>query len=471
MNSTDISSVPVKLPGPVQIPLIGWRTRGLRMLQDPSEYFLRQYAKYGPISAWNPRNPRHVFAFGPQYLKQLFAEPETFIADSFREVRIPEDSAFFRLTNGLLRRNGSSHRFHRRLMQPTFTARRVQVHREAVIDVVDRQFSRWRVGDTLPMHDEIGRVIMLIAMRTIFDIEAPDQIARLQGLISRLLRVAASPLTLLLPYDLPGSTFRTALRTCDEIESILLRMIRQRQAGDHSGRDVLSSFVAARDENGNALTEEELVGEAYTAFCHDSSTATLLWALFLLDQHPRVLGDVVDELRSVLAGEAPDADQLKRLPLLDAVLNETLRLLPPAPMLLRYTSRTTSLGHYDLPEGAMVFFSPYVTHRMEEIYRDPLRFDPYRWTDGHPSPYEFLPFGAGAHTCVGRHFAMLEMKTILAVLLQRARPALVPNTTVNRAMRISLVPSHGLPMKLEPLGTTVRPTSVRGNIRDSVLLP
>ncbi|WP_033325730.1 cytochrome P450 [Streptomyces yerevanensis] len=441
------------------------------MLRDPAEYLMGQQSRYGPISAWNPRRPRHVFAFGPEYLRQIFAEPEIFVADSFREVRIPTDTSFYRLTNGLLRRNGEPHRSHRRLMQPTFTARRVQVYRETVTEAVESVLGRHRAGETVPLHDELAHLIMLIAMRTVFDLDAPDDVGRLQGLIARLLKSAASPMTLLLPYDLPRSSFRNALRTSDEIEAILLAMIRQRKADGASGRDVLSRLVAAEDEDGTRLTEEELVGEAYTAFCHDSSTASLLWTLLLLDQHPAVYMDVVDELKAVLGGDAPDADQLGRLPLLDAVLKESLRLLPPAPMLMRYTASPTRLGDYRLPTGAMVFFSPYVTHRMPDVFPDPLRFDPSRWEKANPSAYEYLPFGAGSHNCVGRHFAMLEMKSILAVLLQRFRPSLADGTTVNRAMRVSLVPSHGLPMRLLPSGSSAPAASLQGNIRDSVRLP
>lgn len=441
------------------------------MLGDPAEYFMRQYARHGQVSAWNPHNPRHVFAFGPDYLKKVFAEPDVFVADSFREVRIPQETSFHRLTNGLLRRNGDSHRKHRRLMQPAFTARRVSVHRQTVADVTDSCLADRNAGDVAPMHDVLARIIMLTAMRTVFDVDAPAAIDRLQGLISRLLRVAASPMTLLMPYDLPGSTFRKALRTCEDIEALLLQMVRERRAGDRAGRDVLTSLVHAVDDDGSGLTEAELVGEAYTAFCHDSSTATLMWTLLLLDQHPRLMDDVIDEVRAVCGGAPPDDDQLGRLPLLDAVLKETLRLLPPAPMLIRYTSRPTPFGRFHLPEGAMVFFSSYVTHRLEEVYHDPLRFDPGRWERETPSTYEYLPFGAGAHNCVGRHFAMLEMKTVLAVLLQRFRPALVPGTPVNRSMRVSLVPSNGLPMRLLPVGTRTTPSELRGNIRDSVRLP
>jgi cytochrome P450 len=323
------------------------------------------------------------------------------------------------------------------------------------------------VGDTLPIDQRLARIVLLIAMRSVFDIEAPDEVDRLQGLIGRLLAVAASPMTLMFPFDLPGTTMRTALRTCEEIETVLRGLIAERRPTAHDRTDMLSTMIAARDDDGAALSDDELVSEAYTAFCHDSSTATLTWALFLLDQHPQVLADLRDEL-SVLGGAAPDEAALDRLPLLDAVLKETMRLLPPAPMLLRYTAGETELGGVALPEKTMVFLSPYVTHRDPERFPRPLRFDPSRWEGPSPSAYEYLPFGAGAHNCVGRHFAMLEMKVVLAVLLQRFRPTLVPGTAVDRVMRVSLVPGNGLPVVLAPAGARIPPPEVSGNIRQSV---
>lgn len=339
-----------------------------------------------------------------------------------------------------------------------------------IAELAERQFAPWRVGETVDVGDEMARLILLIAMRSVFDIEAPGEIARLQRLISRLVQVAASPLTLALPYDLPGSTMRTALRTCEDIETILRDLVRSRLAGAEDRVDMLSMMVAARDENDAGLSEDELVSEAYTAFCHDSSTATLLWTLFLLDQHPAVLDDLVIEIGSELGEAPPTMERLARLSLLDAVLKETLRLFPPAPMLLRYTSRVAKLGPYPLPEGAMIFISPYVTHRIPELFGDPLRFDPYRWENASWSAYEYLPFGAGAHTCIGRHFAMLEMKIILATLLSRFRLTRKPGTPVNRAMRVSMVPSHGMPMIVHEAGRQLAAPEVRGNVRQSVEL-
>src|SRR5215472_3233774 len=185
MRSTTRMAIP-ELPGPGPLPVLGWRGRALRMLRDPAEYFLRQYRAYGELSSWNARN-KHVFVFGPTQVRAIFAEPEVFVADAFRAVRIPADSSFFLLSNGLLRLNGSTHREHRRIMHPAFTAKRVGVYRDSIAELTEAQLAGWRTGDTVQLGHEMARVIMLIAMRSVFGIDAPDEIARLQGLISRLL--------------------------------------------------------------------------------------------------------------------------------------------------------------------------------------------------------------------------------------------------------------------------------------------
>lgn len=461
----------VRMPGPAPIVSPLWPLRGLRMLSDPAEYFMTQYRDYGAVSAWQRRRPRHVFVFDPDVMKEVFSQPDVYIADAFRAVRMPVDSSFHLLTNGLLRLNGVKHRTHRRLIQPTFTPRKVQVHFDTVLDAAKRRIDRWRGGDVLRMDEQIGAIVLTTAMRSVFGFDADEQSARLQVLISRLMGVAVSPLNMLLPYDLPATPFRTALRTCEQIEAILRDLIRDRRRDAADRADVLSHMISATDGDGAALSDDELVSEAYTALCHDSSAATLLWALLLLDRHPQVFDQLVTEVNDVLGGADPDADALQRMPLLDGVLLETLRLLPPAPMLLRYTAQETKLAGYDLPEGATVFFSPYVTHRIPELYEDPMHFRPERWSTGsHPSAFAYMPFGAGVHSCVGRHFALLEMKIILAVLLQRFRPALIPQGQVDREMRVSLVPSNGLPMVLHPAGASVRRAPLRGNILTSVTM-
>ncbi len=145
-------------------------------------------------------------------------------------------------------------------------------------------------------------------------------------------------------------------------------------------------LIQARDEDGRGLSDAELIGQATVLFIagHETSANALTWTLFLLSQHPRVLGDLCDELRGTLHGGAPSVDQLDQLPLLDRVIKESMRLPPPASLSLRVSTAPFELGQHQLPRGTTVFFSQYITHHMPDLYPEPERFLPERWQTINP---------------------------------------------------------------------------------------
>jgi cytochrome P450 len=310
--------------------------------------------------------------------------------------------------------------------------------------------------------------MLRIGMKTLFDIAETGDVDRLNGLITRLLASASAPLTLLLPADLPGLPYRRTLRAAEQVDAAMREIVRAKR--DNPGEDIVSMLAAARDAAGVGLTEDELVGEAYTSFCHDSSASALTWALLMLDQHPDVREDLCDELASVLGGRAPEYEDLGRLPLLDRVVKETLRLFPPASMGLRYAARDAALGPYEVPRGTTIFFSSYVSHRLPEVFAEPLRFRPDRWLGAAPDSFGHLPFGLGPHSCLGRPFALLEMKIVLSIVLQRFRLSVVDGTRVDPKIKISLVPDGGLPVVVGPPGGGRGRAAVHGNVRTAVEL-
>lgn len=460
-----------RMPGPLTLPLGGWQLHGLDMLRDPAAHFMRAYQRYGAISTWEPRRPRHILALGVEANRQVLGAPDTFIVDAFREANLPIGTSMSRLSFGLLRLNGDEHRRQRALMQPSFAARRVEHYRDAVVAATEVALRTWKVGQRRQLDEDIFRLIAGIAMTTMFGLDAGSDGERLARAIERLLAVASSPLTLLLRLDLPGTPYRAMLHTARRIEDILLGLVQAKRAGGGSGpRDVLSDLIAARDDQGGQLSEDELVGQAYNVLCHSGSAASLTWTLMLLDQHPAVLRTLVDELRQVLRGDAPTVEELGKLEYLECVLKESLRLFPPAAFLLRYAAMDCQLGDYAVPKDATVFVSPYVSHRLPEVFSAPLRFDPSRWQSGTRPAHEYHPYGLGPHNCLGRHVAQLEMKVILAMLLQRFRPALPAGTRLDRRMHISMVPKQGLPVVLHGADDAVEPHRVTGNVLDHLEL-
>lgn len=239
-------------------------------------------------------------------------------------------------------------------------------------------------------------------------------------------------------------------------------------SGDH--QDVLATLIHVRDEDGTRLTDSELLGHTFTLLIagHETSSNALTWTLFLLAQHPRVYADVVDEVTSVLGGAAPRLEHLARLPLLDRVIKETLRLLPPASVTSRISTAPFQIGPYVAPKGAFITLSQYVTHRLPDLYPQPYRFKPERWETFDPSPYEYLPFGAGTHMCIGMSFALMEIKLVLALLLQRFRLELPAQTQVNHHVKVTLAPKGGVPMHVHLQDRCFGKMPVRGTIHKLV---
>jgi cytochrome P450 len=181
-----------------------------------------------------------------------------------------------------------------------------------------------------------------------------------------------------------------------------------------------------------------------------------------------VMGDLWNELRGELHGDAPEVEQLDRLPLLDRVIQEGVRLFPPVCYYTRATSAPAELGGRRLSPGTTVVFSHYITHRMQELFPEPERFNPSRWLTANPSPYEYLPFGIGPRMCIGITFASLALRVVLATLLQRFRLTVLPGTRVDRRVTTILSPRHPMPMRIDLPGPLYVASAVMGDVHDMV---
>jgi cytochrome P450 len=207
------------------------------------------------------------------------------------------------------------------------------------------------------------------------------------------------------------------------------------------------------------------------AASYETTANAMTWTLFLLAQHPRVAEDLAAELGAALRGGPVGLDALERLPLLDAVLRESMRIFPPVPYAIRLVRGAGALGSLPLRDRDRVVVSHYVTHHLPELYPDPERFDPSRWQGLRRGPYEYLPFGAGPRTCIGINFANAAMKLALAAIAPRFRLSLLPGVRVDRQVAVTLSPRGPLPMRLYAPGGAPPPAAVGGNVREMVRLP
>jgi cytochrome P450 len=229
-------------------------------------------------------------------------------------------------------------------------------------------------------------------------------------------------------------------------------MIAERRREGREHHDLLGLLMAVRDEDGSAMTDLQLRDEIVTLMLagHETTAATMTWIWYLLSEHLDVAEKLGAELDAVLGGRTPTVED--RLPYTEQVIQEALRLYPPAWGIARQSLAEDELGGYRLPAGSVLALVTFVTHRLPELWEEPERFDPERFSPersaGRPR-FAYLPFGGGARQCVGASFAMLELRLCLAILAQRFRPRMVRDHPVVLDATFTLRPRHGLRMMIE----------------------
>ncbi|HEY1533375.1 MAG TPA: cytochrome P450 [Polyangiaceae bacterium] len=479
-------SASLSVPGPQAIPVLGATVELLRFVLDPIEFVARLFRKYGPIAqlvvgsptrlvSTQPNVPGTIFLYGPELNRALLTNHADFHKCALtgplypKEPLSPRTRPLTRMLTGLFHVNEGEHRQHRRLLMPAFHRSRIESYRDEMVAVTEGLLAEYRPGSTRDVRPDMMRITLRIATATLFGADLGElglQIGHDLESWGATLRGAN-----ILPFDLPGTPYRRWLELSSAIDTRMTEVIRQKRQAPGEQRDMLSMLLQARDEAGTALSEDELIGHAGVIFAagHETSSNALSWTLFLLAQHPRVMADLCDELTAKLRGGAPSFEDLADLPLLDHVVKESLRLFPPAPLNHRITARDSELGDYRIPSGTEILSSIYHTHRMPELYADPLRFMPERWTSLEPGPYAYNPFSAGPRMCIGATFAQFEIKIVLAILLQRFRLELVPNQRIDRYFGITLAPTPRVLMKILRTDRAFsRAAPVHGNVHGMV---
>ncbi len=462
------------LPGPRAVPLLGGRARMLPLLRDPVVYLRDLYRHYGPLVALSGGKRPFVFGFAPEFNRLLLSNPGLFHNGDRETISFgpPPDTAAARLTTGLTAMNDGKHTQQRRLMMPAFHRKRVEAYHSTMVDLAEQTVAGWQVGEVRDMQREMKTIALAVAFKTLLGLDLTPAGERLRRLVEAWMRVSFDPVALLLPFDIPGLPFHRQLQLSTRVERALAAMIAYKRRSGADRGDVLALLMQAHDEDGSTLSDAELIAHTLTLFVagHETTANALTWTLFLLSQHPAVLADLRDEL-AVLHGAAPELAQIDALPLLDRVIKESLRLLPPAVFLLRVAMEDAICGPYTIPQGSFLFYSPPITHRLPDLYPHAERFDPARWATIHPSLYEYLPFAAGPRMCIGATFATLEMKLVLPLILARFTPSPVTGRRVDRAAGALLAPKGGLPMRLLPAGAPLPRMPVDGDVWEIVTRP
>lgn len=497
-------AVPIpSAPGPEPMRVFGAPGNLLRYFADPIGTADRLFAAYGdvvsivraPVRVASPgpgRWTKHrklaeatgagvVVVNGAEHNRTVLTQHDRFHMIALPGAMLPtgapseRQKPVTRMMTGLFHVNGDEHRRHRRLLMPAFHKTRIEAYRDDMVRITEATLERFRPGETRDVHADLTEITLRIATKTLFGEDEGDRGVALARMMQDWLMQMFSPWMMLPRVDLPGLPYRRFLDLTAAIDRATVEIVRQKRArSDANGKDMLSTLIAARDEDGSTLDEDELIGHTGVIFAagHETSTNALAWTLLLLAQHPAILADLEAELDGKLRGGAPTVEDLANLPLLDAVVKESLRVLPPVPFHPRLVAEDTELGGHHLPVGSELFLSIYHMHHDPSVFPHPRRFDPRRWETCKPSVYEYNPFSAGPRMCIGASFATMEIKLVLATLLSRFRLELPEGAVVEPRVAITMAPRAGLPMRVRR--RTDAPSSavtLRGGVRALVDLP
>lgn len=490
---TKAPGLPHDIPGPPAARHLGTGGALLPWAADSLGHASLLFRKYGHVVALvrgggmrhistDPACPGTVLAYGAAAVERATMAHEAFAKMSLAGALYPGPEATPRerpllsFGAGLFAVNGDQHRRHRRLLTPAFSRKRLAAYAEQMVALTDQALHTWRIGETRSTDLDMRGLASRIVGRTLLGETEEQYSGSATNHLARAIRLMGAPMTRLLPFDRAPLPYQQYLDATAALESEMLKVLEARKRAGSAGdrNDMLDALLSAHDEETNTrLTDQEILGHVsvFYAAGHETSANSLAWTLFLLAMFPEVAARASEEVDAVLRGGAPTPEKLDELVYLGGVVKESLRIFTPAPWNGRVLAEETEfLGHI-LPKGAELLVSIYETHRVPEVFAQPLRFLPQRWERLKPSAYEYNPFSAGPRTCIGAAFATLEIKIVLSMILQRFRLALVPQK-VERFAELVLAPKS-LRMRVEPRDGRFSESRapITGNVRDMVELP
>lgn len=366
------------------------------------------------------------------------------------------------LGKGLITMEGEAWRRQRRLMAPSFDHQSIAAYAPAMVAEAERLVATWDKlppGTELDIAREMMRTTLLIVSRTMFSTDSSaivGEVARAAARYQAKLRPGIIDM-LGFPEWVPRLRQSMIARwALGDVRGTMDRMIAARLASPERGpNDLLGRLIAVHDdETGETLSPRAIRNQIVTIFMagHETTAQALNWTWYLLSQHPAVEAKLHAELDQVLGGRAPAHDDVARLPYLRMVLDESMRLYPPAHTMSRQALGPDQICGAAIAKGSILFIVPWLLHRHRRLWDEPERFLPERFAasaaEGRPR-YAYLPFGAGPRVCIGAAFALTEAMLVLATVAQRYRIRLVPGHPVAPHGLITLRPRFGLKMTLE----------------------
>ena len=432
------------LPGDYGLPILG---NTLPALWGCDTFVERMYNRFGLLFRVHTFFERRVIVAGPEAAEQI-------LVDRGRDFssKIGWDHFLGRFFHrGLMLRDFDDHRYHRRILQGAFKKPAMEGYLEAMAPIIERHVGRWgETRGTLKFYDAIKSLTLAIASEVFLGLrlghDARWAIRDFQALIDASVAVV--------PVAVPGLAVWRGLRARRRLTTFLHSLIAERRKS--SATDLFTRLCHAESEEGERFGDEEIVDHIlFLLFAaHDTTTSALATMAYGFGSHPE-WQDILSEEVTALGNNPLDYATLHRMPRTEQVLFEALRLYPPVVSIARRTVREVELLGHRIPENTAINLDVVLTHRLNEWWTDPLRFDPDRFSaeraEHKAHRFQYFPFGGGAHMCIGMHFAHMVVKAILYRFFPRYRLTLPAGYTMPYQVLPIPRPKDRLPVGITPL--------------------
>lgn len=442
-----------KLPGPRGSLVLGC----LPEIQKNILPFVERVARdYGDIARIRLLPGFHcVMLSNPDHYRQVLVKG----SDKYIKELTHFDILSLLIGKGVITLNREPWRERRKLIQPAFHRQLLSGFADIMTKATGEMLARWRERGPDPSFDierEMTDLTLTIATRSFLSVDFSGELEVVGRAFAEATQLMAKRWANPLSYRLSNlptpdnRAFNAAVKTLDDL---VYRIIAERRRSNNEPGDILSMLLTARDEEtGRTLTDRELRDEIMAVMIagHETSSAALTWTWYLLSQNPEAERKLLAELATVLGGRLPKLEDLPNLKFTRWAFEEAMRLYPPGYILGRRAMSDDVIDGYHIPAGTAVYLAPYATHRSAAIWKDPLTYDPERFSEAgsidRPQT-AFLPFGAGPRVCMGVAFAQMELQLVIATVAQQVRLAFAGNVPVEPVPVFTIRPKGGMPMR------------------------
>jgi cytochrome P450 len=382
----------------------------LRFIARPISFLEHWRARLGETFHASIYGPGEVvFISDPDAMRDLFK------ADRVNTIAPGRTIALGALLGpgSLLLQEGDEHLRRRKLMLPPFHGERMRSYAEVIREETEREVSRWPEGEPFPLHPSMQAITLEVILRTVFGVTDKARRDELSRALVEILAATASvrAVGFIVPVLRAVPPYRRLGALAKRIDELLAAEIAERRADPELEKrdDILSMLVAARFEDGGAMSDSELRDQLVTLLLagHETTATALAWTFDLLFRHP----DAMARLREEVHGGDGDT-------YIDAVCRESLRVRPVVPFTGRKLLQDATLGGYDHEAGTVILAAIYMLHTRADVYPDPFTFRPERFLEAAPETYSWIPFGGGTRRCIGAAFAEMEMRVALRTILE-----------------------------------------------------